>query len=151
MTSASRSRSRGQVSLSVARVRGPGVAVIDDDQGSRRAGRRGRAGTEAEPLEQPRVGGLRILAPDGHHARPVPDLAQGGGGRAAERERRGARPRTGHGVGHDQGPQPVGQRDGGPCVLHRGPFEAIEHGAARVAQQLGGARDRRLDLGRLRR
>ena len=130
-------------------LRGAGVPVIDDDQGSRRAGRRGRVGAEAEAVEQPWVGGLRILAPDDHRARPVPDLAQRGGGRAPERKRRGARPRTGRGLGHDQGPQPVGQRDGRPGVLHRGPLEAIEHGAARVAQQLGGAGERRLDLDRL--
>ena len=76
-TSASRSRSGGQRSRSV------GARARSRCRGRRRPPARARptatAPSEAEPLEQPRMGRLRILAPDHDQPRAVADLAQRGG------------------------------------------------------------------------
>ena len=87
LTNASRSRSRGQRSRISAR------AVVAVSWSSTTTRWRRRTATRTETFEQPRMGRLRILAPDDDGARTVPDLPQRGGGDAAQRSRRRAGPR----------------------------------------------------------
>ena len=126
-------------------VRAPrrgGVAVVDDDQ---RPLPRSDAAAEAEPVEQPRMGALGILAPDDDELRAVADLAQGGGRGAAQGDGRSARPRIRDCAGGDERPEPVGQRDRGPRVLHGGSprSRAAADGAPRAAARRRGRAQRR--------
>ena len=133
-------RGRARAASAAARRRAAAVAVSRSSTTTSVRSRRPRVvAAEAEPLEQPRMGGLGILAPDHDDPRAVADLAQRGGRRAAQRHRRGARPRPADALGRDQRPEPVGERDGGARVLHGGAVEAVQQRTARAAQQLGGA------------
>ncbi len=121
-----------------------GVMVVDDHEEAL-AGRR----LEAEAFEQPRMGRLRILAPDDDNARTVPDLPQRGGGDAAQRSRRRTWPRAIRRPSGDQSAQAVGEGKRGPGILHGRAGEPLKLRPARASQQLAGSHQRRLDLCRL--
>ena len=95
------------------------------------------------------MGRLGILAPDHDQPRAVADLAQRGGRRATQRDRRGARPGAVHAARRDQRSEAIGQGDRGARVLDRGVVEAVQQRTPRTAQQLGGTAERRFDVRRL--
>jgi hypothetical protein len=103
------------------------VAVIDHHQHPPGA----RTATEPEPLEQPRMSRLRVLAPDHDDLRAIADLAQGGC--------RGPAPCPRDAPGRDHRSQPVSQPHRRARVLDRGVLEAAHERTACAAQQLAGS------------
>ncbi len=125
--------------------RGGRVSVVD--HGERALG--ARAAAEPQALEQPRMRGLRILAPDHDQPRAVANLAQRGGRGAAERHRGGAWPGVRQRPGGHQRPQAVGKGDRRARVFDGGVIEPAQQRTARAAEELGGSSKRRFDVRRL--
>ena len=123
----------------VGALRGRRVTVVDHHEGAVRH-------TQPEAIEQARMCGLGILAPDDDHTRPVAYLTERGRGRTAQRDRRRARPRAGDCPGAHQRTEPVGQRHRGARILDGGAVEAVHERAAGGTQKLGGAAQRGIDV-----
>ena len=131
--------------LHVGALRGGSVPVVDHRQhalGPRTVG-------EPEPLEQSRMSGLGVLAPDHDQARPIAKLAERCRRGAAQWHGRRAGPAAGHRPGGDQGTEPVGQCHGGARILDGGAVEAVHEWTAGGAQEIGGAAQRGLDVDRV--